>query len=99
MKEFIYSRNAVYEALRAKRSDVFKIQVSEGAQEKGRLAEILKMAKDRRIPVETVQRGRLDKVHQNHQGVVAEVSGYSYSDEIDILDIASQKQEPPFILL
>lgn len=99
MKEFIYSRNAVYEALRAKRRDVFKIQVSEGAQEKGRLAEILKMAKDRRIPVEKVQRGRLDKVHQNHQGVVAEVSGYSYSDEIDILDIASQKQEPPFILL
>ena len=45
MKEFIYSRNAVYEALRAGRRDVFKIQIAEGAQEKGRLAEILKMAK------------------------------------------------------
>jgi 23S rRNA (guanosine2251-2'-O)-methyltransferase len=99
MKEFIYSRNAVYETLRAKRREVFRIQISEGAQEKGRLAEILKLAKDRRIPVEKAQRGRLDKIHQNHQGVVAEVSGYSYSDEIDILDIASQKQEPPFILL
>lgn len=99
MKEFIYSRNAVYEALRAKRRDVFKIQASEGAQEKGRLAEILKMAKDRRIPVEKVQRGRLDKIHQNHQGVVAEVSGYSYSDLVDMLELASQKNEPPFILL
>src|SRR5687768_4705307 len=99
MKEFIYSRNAVYEALRAKRRDVFRIQVSEGAQEKGRLAEILKMAKDRRIPIEKVQRGRLDKVHQNHQGVVAEVSGYSYSDEVEILELASQKNEQPFILL
>lgn len=99
MKEFIYSRNAVYEALRAKRRDVFKIQVSEGAQEKGRLVEILKMAKDRRIPVEKVQRGRLDKIHQNHQGVVAEVSGYSYSDLVDMLELASQKNEPPFILL
>lgn len=99
MKEFIYSRNAVYEALRAKRRDVFKIQVSEGAQEKGRLAEIFKMAKDRRIPVEKVQRGRLDKIHQNHQGVVAEVSGYSYSDLVDMLELASQKNEPPFILL
>ncbi|MGE5775666.1 MAG: RNA methyltransferase substrate-binding domain-containing protein, partial [Chloroflexota bacterium] len=49
-REFIYSRNAVYEALRAKRRDVFKVQVAEGAQEKGRLAEILKMAKERRIP-------------------------------------------------
>jgi 23S rRNA (guanosine2251-2'-O)-methyltransferase len=99
MKEFIYSRNAVYEALRAKRRDVFRIQVAEGAQEKGRLAEILDMAKERRIPVEGVQRARLDKVHQNHQGVVAEVSGYSYSDIVEILEQASQKNEQPFILL
>jgi 23S rRNA (guanosine2251-2'-O)-methyltransferase len=99
MKEFIYSRNAVYEALRARRRDVFKIQVAEGAQEKGRLAEILSMAKERRIPMEKVQRGRLDKIHQNHQGVVAEVSGYSYSDEVEILERASQKGEPPFVLL
>lgn len=99
MKEFIYSRNAVYETLRARRRDVFKIQVAEGAQEKGRLAEILSMAKERRIPTEKVQRGRLDKIHQNHQGVVAEVSGYSYSDEVEILERASQKDEPPFILL
>lgn len=98
-REFIYSRNAVYEALRAKRRDVFKVQVAEGAQEKGRLAEILKMAKERRIPVEKAQRARLDKVHQNHQGVVAEVSGYSYSDEVEILERASRQGEPPFILL
>ena len=99
MKEFIYSRNAVYETLRARRRDVFKIQIAEGAQEKGRLADIVKIAKERRIPVEKTQRGRLDKIHQNHQGVVAEVSGYSYSDEVEILEFAGQKDEPPFILL
>lgn len=99
MKEYIYSRNAVYEVLRAKRRDVFRIQVAEGAQEKGRLAEILKLAKERRIPVEKLQRGRLDKVHQNHQGVLAEVSGYSYSDVIEILELAGQRNEPPFVLL
>jgi len=99
MKEFIYSRNAVYEALRARRRDVLKIQVSEGAQEKGRLAEILQMAKERRIPVEKVPRGRLDKVHQNHQGIAAEVSGYSYSDVVEILELANRRDEPPFVLL
>ena len=99
MKEFVYSRNAVYETLRAKRRDVFRIQVSEGAQEKGRLAELLKMAKDRGIPVERAQRGRLDKIHQNHQGVVAEVSGYLYSDVVEMLEVASQNNEPPFVLL
>ena len=99
MKEFIYSRNAVYETLRAQHRDVFKIQISEGAQEKGRFADILKMAKDRRIPVEKVPGARLDKIHQKHQGVVAEVSGYSYSDEVEILERANQKNELPFILL
>ncbi len=99
MKEFLYSRNAVYETLRTKRRDVFRIQIAEGTQEKGRLAEILRMAKERRIPVERVPRARLDKVHQNHQGVVAEVSGYSYSDVVEILDHASQKNEQPFVLL
>jgi 23S rRNA (guanosine2251-2'-O)-methyltransferase len=99
MKEFIYSRNAVYETLRANRRNVFRIQVAESAQEKGRLGDILRMAKERRIPVEKAQRARLDKIHQNHQGVVAEVNGYSYSDEVEILELANQKNEQPFILL
>ena len=99
MKEFIYSRNAVYEALRAKRRPIFKIQISEGAQEKGRLAEILRMAKDLKIPIEKVQRGRLDKIHDNHQGVVAEVGEYAYSDILEILEYARARDEQPFILL
>ena len=99
MKELIYSRNAVYETLRAKRRDVFKVQIAEGAQEKGHLKEILDLAKQRRIPIERVQRARLDKIHQNHQGVVAEVSGYSYSDVVDILDNARNKNEAPFVML
>ena len=99
MKEFIYSRNAVYETLRAHRRDVFRIQVAEGAQEKGHLKEILEFAKPRKIPVERVPRARLDKVHQHHQGVVAEVSKFPYADLLDILESAHKKNEPPFVLL
>jgi len=99
VKEFIYSRNAVHETLRARRRDVFQIQIAEGAQEKGRLAEIIQQAKERKIKVERVPRARLDKIHQNHQGVVAEVAGYSYSDEVEILELANRKNEPPFVLL
>jgi 23S rRNA (guanosine2251-2'-O)-methyltransferase len=99
MKEFIYSRNAVYETLRARRRDVFKIQIAEGAQEQGHLKEILDFAKRREILVERVPRVRLDKVHQHHQGVVAEVSKYPYADLLDILDNARKKNEPPFVLL
>ena len=99
MKEFIYSRNAVYETLRAKRRQVFSIEIAEGAQEKGRLAEILKLAKEQKIKVTRVPRGRLDKIHENHQGVIAEVGGYPYVEVIDILDHASQKSELPFVLI
>ena len=99
MKEFIYSRNAVYETLRAKRRDVFEIQIAEGAQEKGRIKDISDSAIQRKIRVTRVPRARLDKIHENHQGVVAEVSKYPYSDVIEILEHARQKSELPFVLI
>lgn len=97
MKELIYSRNAVYEVLRAKRRQVFSIEIAEGVQEKGRLEEILKLAKEEKIKVNRVPRPKLDKVHQNNQGIVAEVSKYPYSDVVEILDNA--KGELPFVLI
>ena len=99
MKEFIYSRNAVYETLRAKRRDVFKIELAEGVQVKSRLTEILDLAAQRKIPVLKAPRARLDKIHENNQGIIAEVSGYPYVDLLDILEKAREKNEPPFILL
>ena len=99
MKEFLYSRNAVHEVLRAKRRQVFEIQIAEGAQEKGKLEQILKFAQERKIKVTRVPRARLDKIHENHQGVVAEVGAYPYSDVVEILDAARQKNEPPFVLI
>ena len=99
MKEFIYSRNAVYETLRAKRRDVFKIELAEGVQVKSRLTEILALAAQKKIQVIKAPRTRLDKVHENNQGIIAEVSGYPYVDLLDILEKAREKNEPPFILL
>jgi 23S rRNA (guanosine2251-2'-O)-methyltransferase len=97
MKEIIYSRNAVHETLLANRRQVFSIEIAEGAQEKGRLAEIVKLAQQRKIKLTRAPRGKLDKVNANHQGVTAEVSAYPYADLTDILDKA--KDEPPFILI
>ncbi len=97
MKELIYSRNAVYEVLRAKRRQVFSIEIAEGVQEKGRLEEILKMAGEHKIKVNRVPRPKLDKIHQNNQGIVAEVSKYPYSDVVEILE--NSKGELPFVLI
>jgi 23S rRNA (guanosine2251-2'-O)-methyltransferase len=99
MKEFIYSRNAVYETLRAKRRDVFKLDIADNVQIKGKMAAIMALASQRKIPVSKVKRAQLDRVHEHNQGIVAEVSAYPYSDLIDILDHAKELNEPPFILL
>lgn len=97
--EFIYSRNAVYETLRTNRRQIFTLLLAEGAQDKGRLSEIIALAHQRKVKVEKVPRARLDKIHQNHQGAALEVGGYPYSDVLDILELARQKSEPPFVLL
>jgi 23S rRNA (guanosine2251-2'-O)-methyltransferase len=97
MKEFIYSRNAIYEAIVAKRRQIFSIEIAEGVQEKGKLSEILNLAKEQKIKVNRVPRTKLDKIHQNNQGIVAEVGEYPYSDVVEILD--SAKDELPFLLI
>lgn len=99
MREYIYGRNPVYETLRARRRDVFRLQVAEGAQDKGRLSEILDLSAKRKIPVERVARPRLDKLSENHQGVALEVSTYPYVELEDILDNAKVHNEPLFVLI
>ncbi len=99
MKEFIYGRNPVYETLRANRRDVFRLQVAEGAQDKGRLIEILDYSAKRKIPVERVPRERLDKLSENHQGVALETSSYPYIEIEDILDNAKSSTRPLFVLI
>jgi 23S rRNA (guanosine2251-2'-O)-methyltransferase len=99
MKETLYSRNAVFETLRAKRRQPFSLEIAEGVKEKGRLSEILQLAKERKIPVKRVPRGRLDRLKANHQGVALEVSGYPYADLTDIFELAEERKEPLFVLL
>ena len=99
MREFIYGRNPVYETLRTKRRDVFRLQVAEGVQDKGRLTEILALAAGRKIPVERVTRLHLDKLGDSHQGVALEVSGYAYVTLDDILENARERNEALFVLI
>ena len=98
MRELIYGRNAVHECLRAKRREVFKLLVAEGAQEKGALAQSLQLAASsgKHIPVQHVPRAQLDRVSEGHQGVVAEVSGYPY---VVLDDILSRLTAQPLFLV
>ena len=99
MRESIYGRNPVYETLRARRREGFRLQIAEGVQERGRLIEILELSEQRKIPVERVARARLDKLSDSHQGVALEVSGYPYIGLDDIFENASGRGEALFVLM
>lgn len=98
MKEWITGRNPVYETLQARRRQFFRLRVAEGAEIKGRLAEVLKLCETNRLPVERVPRSSLDRLAESHQGVALEVSAYPYAALQDILAEASRRQEDLFIL-
>ena len=106
MKEWITGKNPVYEVLRSGRRQVLKLIIAGAAEEKGRIAEIIKLAGLRRIKVEKVQRQVLDAITaeepnrmESHQGVAIQVSGYQYRYFDDILALARERDEPLFVLL
>lgn len=99
MKEWIYGRNPVYEMLRAGRRQVFRLRVAQGAQEKGRLAEILRLAAARKLQVERVSRQRLEALGADSQGVALEAGEYPYSALPDMLELAGGRAEDPLILI
>ncbi len=99
MKEILYGRNAVYEALRARRRSFSGLELAVGAKPAGRVADIMKMAADQKIRASMVLRLKLDKLNVNHQGVALEAGPYPYSDVVDILERAASLREPPFVLI
>ena len=95
----IYGRNPVYEVLRAGRRKVFSIQIASGVDKSDSVDRILKEAKKAGIPVESIQRQKLDREYEHHQGVSASVEPYPYVTVYDLLERASELNEPPFLLV
>ena len=101
MREVLYGRNAVYESLRADRRQVYKLIVAQGARERGKLAEILVLARKRRVDVQQETRQRLDRLAatDRHQGVAVEVSDYPYASLDDMLALSAARAEPTWLLV
>lgn len=92
-------RNAILEVLRSGR-DIEKIMVVRGNVE-GTIKRIIAMAVEKGVVIQEVSRQKLDEISEtkNHQGVIAIVSAHNYVDVDDILAIAKERQEDPFVLL
>ena len=101
MREILYGRQPVREALRARRRQVFRLLLARGAKPTERVADVLVLAEQARVPVQAVDRKELEKLsgEVNHQGLAAEVSAYPYVALEDVLDAVRQAGAAPFVLL
>jgi 23S rRNA (guanosine2251-2'-O)-methyltransferase len=75
-REWIYGRQAVREVFRAGRRTVFVLHIGTGVREQGVAAEILGLARKRKVRIEKVAQGALDRLEGNHQGVAVQTGGY-----------------------
>ncbi|MGQ9709238.1 MAG: 23S rRNA (guanosine(2251)-2'-O)-methyltransferase RlmB [Anaerolineae bacterium] len=100
MREILYGRNAVYESLRARRREFYRLLIADTVRATDIVADILTLAERIGVPVERVPRRHLDWLGEaNHQGVALEASDYPYVDLDDILAESARRAEPPFLLL
>ncbi len=100
MKEqYIVGRNPVLEVLKTGK-EIEKIFVLKG-ELKGSINKIIGIAKDRGIPIQQVDKSKLDNISKGsvHQGVAALVAPYIYSSVDEILQKAKRLNQPPFILI
>lgn len=95
----VEGRNAVLELLESER-DINKILIANG-EKHGSIYKIISIAKERKIPTTEVDRSKLNKISQtqNHQGVIAIVPPFNYCEVDEILELANEKKEQPFILI
>ena len=97
--ELLIGRNPISEALASGRS-VIKVMIAKGTTS-GTAAEIAAKAKKAGVPVQEVERKKLDYMTGGaaHQGVAALCAMKEYAALEDILALAQQRQEAPFIII
>ena len=98
-ESMIEGRNAVTEAFRSGKC-VDKVYVLDGCQD-GPILTIKREAKKAGSLIKYVDKQLLDNMSETgkHQGVIAVTAAYDYAEVSDILDIAKERNEDPFIVL
>ena len=95
----IEGRNAVMEAFRSGKT-IDRVYVLKGCQD-GPINSILREARKHDTLVNFVAKERLDQMSETgkHQGVIASAAAYAYAEVEDMLKLAEEKGEPPFLFI
>ena len=98
-EDFVVGKHAVLETLKSDR-DINKLFLQEGIGG-DKIGEILELAKERRIQIQTVPKSKLDLLSDNgvHQGIMLATAAYQYATMDDLFAIAAKKEEDPFFLI
>lgn len=96
MKEWLFGKRTVAEHLKVLPETCLKLLIIEGQKPD---PELLPLISALSLPVETANRQRLEQLAQggNHQGVLLQVSGFSYVEEEDLLERCGRKGVTPVI--
>lgn len=95
----IEGRNAVLEAFRSGKP-IDKLYVLDGCQD-GPVRSIVREAKKHDTVIHFVEKERLSHLSETgrHQGVIAFAAAYEYAKVDDMLELAKEKGEDPFLIL
>ena len=98
-EDLVLGRNAVIEALKSD-TTIEYLCVSKGDLE-GSIKVVLSLAKDKNVVIKEVDRRKLNEMcgGANHQGVIAKVTPFKYSEVTDIINRAKRRGEDPFIVI
>ena len=98
-ENMIEGRNAVLEAFRSGKT-VDKLYVQDGCKD-GPVQTILREARKQDTIVQFVGKERLSQISETgkHQGVIASVASYAYSTVEEMLALAKERGEDPFLIL
>ena len=97
-KDLIIGRNAVTELIKSGR-EIDTLFVLRG-EKNGSVGKIIGQCRDKGAVVKEVDKKKLDFMcgHANHQGVVAICAAHDYSTVEEILAVAQERGEAPFIV-
>lgn len=98
-EDILLGRNAVREAIKSGRS-INRILIAEGSHG-GSISEIINLAKERHLVLQSISTDKLDTLcgGQRHQGIAAYAAPVDYVELDDILNLAKNRGEDPFLIL
>ena len=97
--DIIVGRNSVLELLESGK-DINKIFITKGERH-GSINKIIAKAKEKKVIIVEKDKRQMQEIAQtsNYQGVIAIVPPFEYCEVEDILQVAKEKNEEPFIIL